>query len=179
MPATPPRLPGRVASGRHSYSGCDRGLIRRLQSPLRHPGCCSSTMGPATQDKTGSALFPLLLCRHRPTGPASRWGRGSGDVTHPSEKGTQGPARRPAQSSQDQGRYPGRLRRPPPSHSALPTVSDHCTPAIRGKTTTSTSPLMCAAHPCDYKRRRLAFCRRRLGAGRLTLASLSENSQDD
>ena len=38
------------------------------------------------------------------------------------------------------------------AHSVLPTVSDHCTPAIRGKTTTSTPPLMCAAPPCDYKR---------------------------
>ena len=45
----------------------------------------------------------------------------------------QGLARRPAQSSQDQGRYPGRLQHPPPSHSVLPTVSDHCTPRFRGK----------------------------------------------
>jgi len=28
-------------------------------------------------------------------------------------------------------------------HSVLPTVFDHCTPAIRGKTTTSTSPYAC------------------------------------
>ena len=40
---------------------------------------------------------------------------------------------RPAQSSQDQGRYPGRLRRAPPSHSVLPTVSDHCAPRFGGK----------------------------------------------
>ena len=33
-------------------------------------------------------------------------------------------------------------------------------PAIRGKTTTSTPPLMCAAPPCDYKRRRRASFRR-------------------
>ena len=68
----------------------------------------------------------------------------------------QGLPRRPAQSSQDRGRYPGRLRRPPPSHSVLPTVSDHCTPAIQGKTMTSTPPLMCTAPPCNYKRRRRA-----------------------
>ena len=69
----------------------------------------------------------------------------------------QGLARRPAQSSQDQGRYPGRLQRPPSSHSVLPTVSDHYTPAIQGETTTSTPlPLMYAAPPCDYKRRRRA-----------------------
>ena len=69
----------------------------------------------------------------------------------------QGLAWQPAQSSQDQGRYPGRLRRTPSSHSVLPTVSDHCTPAIQGETTTSTPlPLMYAAPPCDYKRRRRA-----------------------
>ena len=69
----------------------------------------------------------------------------------------QGLARRPAQSSQDQGRYPGRLQHPPPSHSVLSIVSDHCTPAIQGETTTSTPlPLMYAAPPCDYKRRRRA-----------------------
>ena len=69
----------------------------------------------------------------------------------------QGLARQPAQSSQDQGRYPGRLQRPPPSHSVLPTVSDHCPPAIQRETTTSTPlPLMYAAPPCDYKRRRRA-----------------------
>src|SRR6185312_5864998 len=45
----------------------------------------------------------------------------------------QGLTRRPARCSQDQGRYPGRLRRTPPSHSVLPTVSDHCTPRFRGK----------------------------------------------
>ena len=33
-------------------------------------------MGPATRDKTGSALLPLLFCRHRPSGFASHWGRG-------------------------------------------------------------------------------------------------------
>ena len=32
-------------------------------------------------------------------------------------------------------------------------------PAIRGKMTTSTPPLMCAAPPCDYKRRRRASFR--------------------
>ena len=41
-------------------------------------------------------------------------------------------------------------------HSVLPTGSDHCTPAIQGKTTTSTSLFMYAAPPCDYKRRRRA-----------------------
>ena len=45
----------------------------------------------------------------------------------------QGLTRRLAQSSQDEGRYPGRLRRTPPSHSVLPTVSDHCTPRFRGE----------------------------------------------
>src|SRR6185312_12520134 len=47
------------------------------------------------------------------------------------------PPGQPAQSSQDQGRNPGRQRRAPPSHSVLPTVSDHCTPAIQGRTATS------------------------------------------
>ena len=36
-------------------------------------------------------------------------------------------------------------------------------PAIRGKTTTSTPPLMYAAPPCDYKRKRQASFRRDAG----------------
>src|SRR6185437_9253086 len=54
------------------------------------------------------------------------------------------------------------MQRPPPSHSVLPTVSDHCTPAIQGKTTTSTPPLMCTAPPYNYKRRRRASFSRAL-----------------
>ena len=41
--------------------------------------------------------------------------------------------RRSARSSQNQGQNPGRQRRAPPSHSVLPTVSNHCTPRFRGK----------------------------------------------
>ena len=51
---------------------------------------------------------------------------------------------------------------------ATPAAFPQCTsynirplyPAIRGKTTTFTPPLMCAAPPCDYKRRRRASFRR-------------------
>ena len=50
------------------HSGCDRSPIRQLRSLLRHPGCCGSTVGPATRDETGSALFPLLFCQLRPSG---------------------------------------------------------------------------------------------------------------
>ena len=50
------------------HSGCDRSSIRQLRSLLRHPRHCSSTVGPATRDKTGSALLPLLFCLLRPSG---------------------------------------------------------------------------------------------------------------
>ena len=48
-------------------------------------------------------------------------------------------------------------------HSVLPIVFGHCTPAIQGKTTTSTPPLMYTAPPCDYKRRRRASFKRTTG----------------
>src|SRR6185295_19314273 len=38
-------------------------------------------------------------------------------------------------------------------HIVLPIVLDHCTPAIRGKTTTSTFPCMYTVPPYDYKTR--------------------------
>src|SRR6185437_16073824 len=34
------------------HSSCDRSPVRQLRSLLRHPGCCGSTMGPATWDET-------------------------------------------------------------------------------------------------------------------------------
>src|SRR6185312_11437132 len=78
--------------------------------------------------------------------------RGSGAVPrHYYRRDTAG---RPAPSPRDQGRNPGRQRRTPPSHSALPTVPDHCTPRFRGK-----RRLLCP-HSCtppllvNYKRRR-------------------------
>ena len=70
--------------------------------------------------------------------------------------GSPGPSRAitTAGTLQDEGRNPGRQRRTPPSHSILPTVSDHCNPAIQGKTTTSMPPLVYTTPPYAYKRRR-------------------------
>ena len=43
-------------------------------------------------------------------------------------------------------------------HIVLPTLLDHCTPAIRGKDDDFHDPLcMYTVPPCDYKRRRRAF----------------------
>ena len=67
---------------------------------------------------------------------------------------------------------PRTISRMTATHAAFPQCTPYSVrplyPAIRGKTTTSTPPLMCAAPPCDYKRRRRASFRR---AG--SLASLS------
>jgi len=123
-------------------------------------------LGPATRDKTGSVLLPPtsrtspLLSkarrRHASPGPSSVHTstptRKSGAIPrHYYHRNTAG---RTAQSSQDEGRHPGRQRRTPPSHSVRPTVSDHCNPAIQGKTTTSMPPLVYTTPPYAYKRRR-------------------------
>ena len=50
------------------HNGCDQGPIRQLRSLLRHPGCCGSTVEPATRDKIGSTLFPSLFCQLRLSG---------------------------------------------------------------------------------------------------------------
>jgi hypothetical protein len=63
-------------------------------------------------------------------------------------------------------------------HSVLSTVSDHRTPRFGGKQRLPRPPLMCAAPPCDYKRRRRASFRRdatprRQDSSRRDLSSLT------
>ena len=59
---------------------------------------------------------------------------------------------------------PRTISRTTGTHAAFPQCTPYTVrplyPSIRGKTTTSTPPLMCAAPPCDYKRRRQASFRR-------------------
>ena len=59
---------GRRRQAAIPHSSYDRSPIRQLWSLLRHPGRCGSTVGPATRDKTCSALLPSLFCQLRPTG---------------------------------------------------------------------------------------------------------------
>ena len=64
-------------------------------------------------------------------------------------------------------------------HSVLLTVSDHCTPAIRGEDDDfHVSLLMYAAPPCDYIRRRLGHPRNDLwtGAGGFLFRSLARRT---
>jgi len=62
-------------------------------------------------------------------------------------------AGRRAQSSQGQGRSPGRQRRAPPSHSTLSTVFDHYTRDSGEDHDFRAPTLMYAAPPYNYKRR--------------------------
>ena len=102
-----------------------------------------------------SPLLSEVRDLHVSPGPSSAHActptRRSGAI--PRHNYRQNTAGRAAQSSQDEGRNPGRQRRTPPSHSGrqrrtppshsvLTTVSDHCTLRFRGKTTT------CMLHSC-------------------------------
>ena len=89
-----------------SERGTQHARARPRTSPLWGPGLPRAPGPSSVQART-------------PTG-------GSGTVPrHYYRRDTTG---RPAPSPRDQGRNPGRQRRTPPSHSTLPTVSDHCTP---------------------------------------------------
>ena len=133
-----------------------RDLHATLGPPNVHPSTPSRGSGAAACPATAGARR-TLTCRARSTTPRHIW-----KTVHPTTTTTPpaGAGRTPARSTQDQGRYPGRLPRPTP----CPTVYFlQCSTAVPlrfgGKRRLSRPPLMYTAPPYDYKRRRRASFR--------------------